>query len=103
MERWDDTFIYALCDPDTNEPMYVGQTNKPRLRLYQHVSDTLLKNLTATPKQKWIRRLLDQDKRPVMVILEMFPYPCETEDVNKSERHWIRLHGKLNSIQPKRI
>jgi hypothetical protein len=31
------TFIYALIDPRTKQPKYIGKANKPEKRLYEHL------------------------------------------------------------------
>lgn len=60
--------IYALCDPDTLEPRYIGKTVNPVTRLTQHVSPSSLSG--RTHKSHWISKLQRRGKRPLMVILE---------------------------------
>lgn len=77
--------IYALFDPRTDEVRYVGQTTAARLqtRLSLHVHRA--KQGARRHVCTWIRSLLRDGVRPVIVLLE------ETADINR-ERVWIFLH-----------
>jgi len=61
------TFIYALKDPNTNKIRYVGKSNNPVKRLYDHIHSCYI---THTHKNKWIQSLLKENKKPIVEILE---------------------------------
>lgn len=82
-------YIYCLKCPDTDKVMYIGKTNNPKRRLYQHVSDV---NKTCGKKDRWIKSLLDEGKRPVMSILE------ESDDWDRDEKKWINLYGGTKKL-----
>jgi hypothetical protein len=76
------TFIYALKDPNTNKIRYVGKSNNPIKRLYDHIHSC---HLTHTHKNNWLQSLLRENKKPTVEILE---------EVNSSEwqfyeKYWI--------------
>ncbi len=76
-------FIYALCDPETSEPRYVGKAKNVRKRFCQHINGRELAR-SKTRKSAWIRSLLDDGKRPQLVVLE---------EVDESEWQRVeRLH-----------
>lgn len=58
--------IYALCDPDTENVRYIGQTVNMRIRFYDHLNKLHVGN---KKKQEWIQSLLDQGKIPLMKII----------------------------------
>jgi hypothetical protein len=73
------TYIYSLRDPNTYECRYVGQTGKsPILRLEEH-----LKDVSLSHKSHWIQKLVSNEQRPILEILEI------TDDWSKAERWWI--------------
>jgi predicted GIY-YIG superfamily endonuclease len=70
--------IYALCDPDTNEVRYIGQTKDLKHRLCEHFSAR-----SKLYRDCWIRSL---ERDPSHFILE----ECDTrEELNEAERFWI--------------
>ena len=75
------SIIYALADPDTGDVRYVGQTKRPRRRLWLHCSAS--NNRSSRRLPSWIRGLLAQDKRPVMLELE------RTTEPDAAEVRWI--------------
>ena len=76
--------IYGLVDPVTNKLRYIGKTHhSPKERLHLHLSEARKGN--ATPKAVWIRALLDEGKRPKLVILGQYPYAVWAV----AERMWI--------------
>lgn len=73
-------FIYVLKDPDSGEVRYVGKTNNPKKRMSGHLSAQQGRNL---PSIRWVRKLKNLNKFPVMEIIE------ETDDWENSEKKWI--------------
>ena len=57
------TFMYGLHDPDTNEPRYVGKSDKPETRYRAHTKDS-----SKLYKAHWIQSLQQNGKIPKMVI-----------------------------------
>lgn len=77
--------IYGLVDPDTDELRYIGKTTcEPSRRLHLHLSEA--RRQCATPKTQWIRALLREGKRPVVVALQQVDYGFWPE----AERRWVR-------------
>ena len=76
-------YIYALVDPITGEIRYVGKSTDPTKRLSFHLSKRSLK--TNSPKNLWIRKLLDKGLRPLLVILQK----CDPNKWAEAERGWI--------------
>jgi SAM-dependent methyltransferase len=76
------TVIYALTEPATDEPRYVGQTEKSlRDRLRGHINETRRKNGARRPVSQWIIAL--EGACPGIRVLEADP-----EDTNEAERRW---------------
>lgn len=63
--------LYALCDPETDEVRYIGQTVRPSMRLFEHIAPQNL--IAKTHKNHWIKKLLREGKRPSMIILKWVP------------------------------
>lgn len=84
------TIIYALHDPsDVTPSVYVGMTIYPRRRLWEHLNPN--SNKTRTPKNEWIRSLVQRNVTPHMVVLETIP---PGGDYQESEQFWITsLHA----------
>jgi len=59
-----------LVDPDTRKIRYIGKSNKPSKRLYDHIIGC--KN-SPTHKNNWIRSLLNESKRPEIEIIAEVP------------------------------
>ena len=80
--------IYLLCDPDTMEIRYVGQTiNNPRNRFYQHLSSE-----KTTHKGRWVSSLIRRHKRPKMIIYKA----VNRDDLDRAEIDTIahlKSHG----------
>lgn len=92
-------FIYLLRHPETKEIRYLGCSNCPYRRYYQHISEANRGN--KNPVYNWIRKLLLDGLRPEMVIIE----ECESElDMQSSEVNLIDifrdyLKEKLLNVQ----
>lgn len=78
--------IYALCDPDTNEVRYIGQTSwKLETRVTAHVRDSRNGKETNAQKREWLESLSTNRKGPLAKILER----CDPQMANERERWWI--------------
>lgn len=78
------TFIYTLSDPDTLEVRYIGKANNLKYRLWAHIQEA--KNDSRNQRKcNWIKKLLLQNKKPIIEILEEVPL----ESWKKSEIYWI--------------
>ncbi len=80
-------YIYTLSDPDTSTVMYVGQTIEPSKRFSQHMNPGKEKY----KKEKWVRSLINQGKKPVMTVID----ECEPDKANEVEQSWIYCHTLL--------
>ena len=83
------TYIYALLDPGTESIRYIGKSDDPETRLFQHVYECKCVDrlpLYDSAKQEWIRELLRAGAQPEMRILEMVP----RRQHHAAERRWIR-------------
>jgi hypothetical protein len=74
-------YIYALLEPDTQEPRYVGKTNDLRKRYSQHICN---KAASETSKAEWIQSLRSNGLLPLMCILEVVG-----NNWRERERFWI--------------
>lgn len=78
------TFIYILIDPETNMVRYVGKSNNPNKRLYQHIIRS--KNSKGhSHKINWIKSLDVKGLKPIISIIDEVKY----EDWEISESYWI--------------
>ena len=88
------TNIYALVDPRNGEVKYVGKTVFPvRERLGRHIREA--RQGVVSHKCNWIRQLLNQGLKPLVLLLE------ETEDWQTREVFWIAHYqsiGKLTNL-----
>lgn len=75
MEEEKTVFIYALLDPDILDVRYVGKSNNPKKRLGRHIynAKTRYDEPDALHVERWVKKLLDKGKRPVLKILEEVP------------------------------
>lgn len=86
----DVTYIYALCDPDTEIPYYIGKSNNPYDRYRQHFYN--LNKEAKTYKARWIVKLLRHNKKPTLKILECAKYTVW----ESRERYWIKYYRGMN-------
>lgn len=72
-------YIYALCDPDTEEVRYIGATKHIIQRVYEHLYHA---RIPITRNEKWLATLT---REPVVLILE------ETDEKHRREveQRWI--------------
>lgn len=82
-------WIYALCDPYTDEPRYVGKTvSSPLTRIREHKA--LAKRSRRLPVQRWLNAMAGVKLAGAyMRILEV----ADTQTWASRERHWI-AHGR---------
>mgnify|MGYP006921321239 CR=1 FL=1 len=78
-------YIYAICDPDTEEVKYIGQTSGELVaRLSAHIGKARRAKANQTDLGYWIMSIIDQGKMPkIKVVEEVFG------DINAAERRWI--------------
>jgi len=79
-----DIFIYALIDPRTGRPFYVGKTNNIKVRLKSHRTGR-----GNTRCAFYIRGIRSEGLRPEIKILET----CSDLEWEEKEREWI---SKMN-------
>lgn len=88
------TFIYGLKDPVTKNIRYVGKSNNPNKRIYEHHQIKRLK--TNTHKNNWIKSLIKQNLKAELVILET----CYEENWSEREKFWIRnIENLTNTLE----
>lgn len=76
--------IYALLEPDSEEPRYVGQTAIPlAIRLDQH-----LRKGGHSLRADWIRSLIARETKPRIELLEEIT--GTRHDAYSRETAWIR-------------
>lgn len=85
--------LYALLDPNTFTPFYVGYTKHPlNIRLNRHIADARDGKGTRGSQKKiaYIRRLLFAGREPF--ICELQVPPGITHDWERAEAAWIALY-----------
>lgn len=75
-------YIYALCDPKTNNVRYIGKSIRPKARYADHLNDK-----SKTHKVNWIKSLASKGLKPTMIILQTL---SDNEDWQKAEINWIK-------------
>lgn len=79
--------IYALCDPDTKQPRYVGRTSYPlRHRLGNHIGNAR-NNKCSLELSQWINDIRARGQDPSIILLE----ECSLTDADAAEKAWIAL------------
>lgn len=90
------TYIYGLKDPRDGRIYYIGKSDKPKARLWQHMKDTD----TNRFKAEWIADVVSDGHKPVLTILAEVQF-AEWED---AERRWIadgiKQKWPLTNIMP---
>lgn len=76
------TYIYALCDPDTQEVRYVGKADDVQKRYEQHI---WIKASPNSYRKSWIKSLQKQGKQPLIKVLE----EVDASIWKERERWWI--------------
>jgi len=74
-------YIYSLRHPQRKMVRYIGKTNRPVRREYEH-----LNRLDKSKKSEWISAILKKGKKPLLEIIE----ECSEADWHKREAYYIR-------------
>jgi hypothetical protein len=77
------TYIYGLVDPDSGMVRYVGKSDEPKVRYLRHIGTQELR--ADTHKARWLRELLAENKKPVLLVLACVP----SLQWQNYERYWI--------------
>jgi len=81
--------IYKLVEPTTLEVRYVGKTKKTlKKRMCTHIFNKGNK----AKVNKWIRKLIREDKKPLIELIER----CPTEIWQEREKYWIAFYRNKN-------
>jgi len=80
-------YIYALIDPITKQPRYVGKTDNLSRRLATH-----LKDRSHCHRAHWIQSLLSQGLKPTLLVIESIP---SDQGWQERERFWISHYRNL--------
>ena len=62
--------LYVLKDPNSLDIRYVGYSNNPKRRLWEHIRDA--KKGVKTHKSYWIKSLIDNQQSPLIEIIYNF-------------------------------
>ncbi len=85
------TYIYSLTDPIDNQIKYIGKSNNPHKRYYNHIGD--VKKGFKNKKCNWLRKLLNENKKPILQILE----ECDDNNWQERETYWItKINPRCN-------
>jgi len=85
MSKEGTTTIYALASPFDGRIFYVGASEKPKRRYYQHLASA--NRPDRTPMRDWLLGLIEQDEQPVMIFLAEVPH----DQRNAEERLWTSV------------
>lgn len=78
------TFIYTLTDPTTGLVRYVGKSDVPKKRIQSHIREARVRVDRRDYKNNWIRSLLNENKLPVLEIIDEVP----KSEWSQWELHW---------------
>ena len=88
------TYIYGLKCPEKEIIRYVGKSKKPKSRYSAHLSHTKAKRYDNIHLYRWIAKLLKNNLKPELVILET----CSSENWKEKEKEWISKIGLENLL-----
>ena len=77
------SFIYALCCPDTQEIRYIGKANDPETRLRKHLQAAAYK--PENYAQRWMAKLLSAGKRPSLIYVRKIEADDNWQDIEREE------------------
>jgi hypothetical protein len=83
------TYIYGLMDGDVVK--YVGKSDNPNQRKYNHISEALNSD-SKTHRINWIKKMVKENKEISLKILEIVPY----DKWEEKEKYWIEYYGLDN-------
>lgn len=81
-----DIIIYTLIDPRDDQVRYVGKTNNLKQRLSSHINRS--KSGFNSPIHCWIRKLLDLNLKPTILVQEI----CNQDNWEEREKYWIQYY-----------
>ena len=87
-------YIYGLECPEKNIIRYVGKSKKPKSRYSSHLSHTKAKRYDNIHLYRWIAKLLRNDLKPKLIILE----ECHASNWKDKEKQWITKLGLENLL-----
>ena len=79
-----ETFIYKISDEKGNV-RYIGKSNNPRRRLYQHINEKSNKH-----KYNWLQSIIKKGENPIVEIIEK----VDVENWKEREIFWIEKFKK---------
>lgn len=86
--------LYSLVDPISNQIRYIGITKTPKERYWDHLSRCKTKEYN-TYKGRWIRKLLDNNLKPIYKCLVQ----CKTlKEVAKLEIDFIKYYKQFYKL-----
>lgn len=84
--------IYALCEPESNEIRYIGQSIDPDVRIRNHISTSFA---GTTKRDNWIRSLLISGKFPVLQTLSVIDIAeadaAEVQAIKQAKKDGFKL------------
>ena len=86
-------YIYFLIDPNDDMVRYIGVTNSPDIRFTSHLHEAVARISNA--KNLWIKKLLNRDKKPRMLLVAKF---TDRMDCEKVEKQLIKDFSKVQTI-----
>jgi len=85
-------YIYALTEPNNEfEIRYIGKSNKPKIRYESHLYESkhlIRDNKNGNHRQNWIKKLLLNNEKPKLVIIE----ECTIHNWAEEEKYWIKYY-----------
>ena len=87
-------YIYGLKCPKAGIIRYVGKSKNPIKRYSTHLSHTKAKRYDNIHLYRWIAKLLRENLKPELVILE----ECDNKDWKDREKYWIYQFGLDNLL-----
>jgi hypothetical protein len=95
-----DTFVYALCCPDTEEIRYIGITTKGIQRFRSHLRDNRINSRSGKKSavKNWVQKLKSENKIFKVIYLE---YVYDSTLLYEKESEWIlkyKYSGKLLNL-----
>ena len=92
--------IYGLQDPMTMDIMFIEMTKLYACKAFASIIYWARNQEHQSPKDKWIRSILDEGKRPIQVMLKYLDTKDKRE-ANEEKNKWIRKYGILNQYEAK--